>query len=132
MFDGTTNDSSFSTDAGDPGEPAQWIVQGGSTTNVPYLYPSGHSLGGSPILTGYSKTAMAPKICRACGESNDIPTILLGGAKLPDLCPKCSEKVFEKLVREMIPNAPEFCQECFSHLNACKCPKSEDLRQLRK
>ena len=67
--------------------------------------------------------------CRVCGKEKD------GYLRIPfsELCDKCSDKVLDKIIKGMIPlQKKNYCYECFSHYNACKCPKKEALGKLRR
>ena len=49
------------------------------------------------------------------------------------ICENCYKRIFEKAIGEMIPEKDiNYCLDCKSHINACKCPKKKALEDLRK
>jgi len=67
-------------------------------------------------------------VCRLCGGENLYTTIYDF-----HLCPGCFQKMFHEQIKTLIPKGDKnYCYDCYSHLKACKCEKSEALRNLKK
>lgn len=68
--------------------------------------------------------------CRFCGK-NKIYGLIKKGEKA-QLCEDCfRDLIVEKIVKEAIPDLPEYCKECFSHITACICPKKQAMDKLK-
>lgn len=67
--------------------------------------------------------------CRLCGEKTDFNET--NQVKLiPNTCDNCYAGVLKDVLKKIIPNTREFCQDCLSHYKACTCEKREALKEL--
>ena len=68
--------------------------------------------------------------CRICG-SNEM--VLEQEPKLCNLCKGALEKqLWEDKVRAVVEGRRDCCQKCYSHIDACTCPESKAMRELKK
>jgi hypothetical protein len=91
------------------GDPLQYPNQ----VNVPYYTPTSSTKFG---------------ICRTCGETK-ILFPLLG---LPiEICEGCAKGLSGKIYELMIPKGSKVhCMTCHSHIKACVCKSTQDLKDM--
>ena len=91
-------------------------------------------------MTQYYKDMMETErqrvVCRMCGKESgrgnfDSFSFQFG------MCRNCTSDIIRKdmeaKIRDAMPkNNKNYCYDCYSHLEACKCPKSEHMRNLKK
>lgn len=85
------------------------------------------------VFGGSNWESVQPKeFCRLCGKE----VVMYQTKLIHRFCPFCNEKVIDSFFGEYFEKAglskdDNFCHSCKSHVNACKCEKSEALKKLK-
>ena len=64
--------------------------------------------------------------CRFCGKSEVV------ASSIPGICIDCFPTMVDEILKKIIPKTSSYCQDCFSHHNACKCDKKKAIDKLKK
>jgi hypothetical protein len=109
-----------------PPNPANLVARSGGIM--------GSTGGGSWYLTRHDAPPSPP--CSGCGKPVSGMYSIYYGETSDRMCNECrdqrTEIEFNDYLKRNFTDDPQHCQDCFRHHKACICPKSEDLKKLKR
>jgi hypothetical protein len=105
-------------------------------TNVPYTNKLGMGKEYEELMRLMEEYQKKIRIaCRLCGRFEETHGPDIKKTKV-DLCSDCLgkilSKIFDEVIATLIPkDNPNYCTDCWSHINACRCPKREALKKIK-